>query len=469
MPEAGIRGADREGGLWLIPHSLSSAFAPERRCSMKEFASLCPKRGLWVTSSGKPTLRQFSWRGWQTRRWSKHLFGADLLKISRAGSGVEQWTASLRASRASRGAPPAASSAKPTTDGYGRQSLESSTTPKPPRFFLKMFQASLWDSDSIAYSETLPRSGSMRSGVVSPQPMWEPPISANAFSFWPSTRAEDAESCGNHPATSHSGDSLTGVIKTWKTPHGFSAGNGPDGNEFSTQVRNWATPSASMPNDGESPESWQARISELKSRGINGNGAGVPLGLEARLWQTPASDSFRSRGGDRVDEMGLDQQARMFWPTPDSMSGGPESSARKKELGRMESGGSDLEAVAQHWPTARANDHKGSAKEGQRRGQLDEAAEQIFSPPAQAIPDGRKSSESTDTSVPQSPLVASVSGGTTRPDLSKRRRLNPAFAAWLMGMPWWWTSIGPISFAQSEMESWRSRQRSLLQFFLGGS
>lgn len=33
-------------------------------------------------------------------------------------------------------------------------------------------------------------------------------------------------------------------------------------------------------------------------------------------WQTPATDSFRSRGGDRKDEMGLDQQARTHWPTP---------------------------------------------------------------------------------------------------------------------------------------------------------
>jgi hypothetical protein len=30
------------------------------------------------------------------------------------------------------------------------------------------------------------------------------------------------------------------------------------------------------------------------------------------MWQTPATDSFRSRGGDRKDEMGLDQEARNF-------------------------------------------------------------------------------------------------------------------------------------------------------------
>lgn len=391
--------------MWLIPPSISSRFAPASACSMKEFALLCPKRGLFVTSSGKPMLREFSWRGWATRRWSQHLFGADVLRISEAGSGVEQWTASLRDSHASRGLLLDVSSEKPTSDGYGQRSLESSTSPKPPRFSLRMSQVSLWDSDSIAYSETLPRSGSMRSGVLSPQPTWEPPISANEFSFWPWTRAEDAESCGNHPATSHSGDSLTGVTRTWKTPHGFSAGNGPDGNEFSTQVR---------------------------------------------LWQTPASDSFRSRGGDRADEMGLDQQARMFWPTPTEDNanncGGPSRS--------REDGFSDLTVAVSTWPTARARDGKGSPgvlvrKDGKSRlDQLDVMAERGFSLPVQPIPDGQPSS-------PESPI--------------SRRRLNPAFAAWLMGMPWWWTSIGPISFARSEMESWRSQQRSLLQSLVGGS
>src|SRR5258708_33517824 len=140
-----------EGGLvWLIPSSMSSVFAPAQRCSMKEFASLCPKRGLWVTSSGKPLLREFSWRGWEMRRWSQHLFGADLLKISRAGSGVEPWTASLLASRVSRGALQESSKAKPTSDGSGQQSPGSFEPSSRPSFFLRMCQGSLLDEESIA-------------------------------------------------------------------------------------------------------------------------------------------------------------------------------------------------------------------------------------------------------------------------------------------------------------------------------
>ena len=45
---------------------------------------------------------------------------------------------------------------------------------------------------------------------------------------------------------------------------------------------------------------------------------GIDLEGAAELWQTPAVDSFGSRGGDRKDEMGSDQQARIAWVTPAS-------------------------------------------------------------------------------------------------------------------------------------------------------
>jgi DNA (cytosine-5)-methyltransferase 1 len=194
-------------------------------------------------------------------------------------------------------------------------------------------------TDWPEFSATLPDSGSMRNGFLSERPMWEPPTSESEFLFWPSARGEDSESCGNHPrnGSAHSGDSLTRVARNWPTVYGQGAGNsGPDGNEFSTM---------------------------------------------AREWQTPAADSSRSRGLDRRNEMGLDQQAR-FWPTPteDNVNnqGGPSRS--------REGAFADLTVAVQRWPTAGANDHKGSAKEGQRRGQLDEAAVHLFSPPGPADP-----------------------------------------------------------------------------------
>lgn len=40
------------------------------------------------------------------------------------------------------------------------------------------------------------------------------------------------------------------------------------------------------------------------------------LRADTHKWQTPGSDSFRSRSGNRKHEMGLDRQARTLWPTP---------------------------------------------------------------------------------------------------------------------------------------------------------
>lgn len=42
------------------------------------------------------------------------------------------------------------------------------------------------------------------------------------------------------------------------------------------------------------------------------------------------------------------------WPTPRTPTGGPESAERKKELGRLEAGGGDLQAAAEQWGTPTA-------------------------------------------------------------------------------------------------------------------
>jgi hypothetical protein len=352
-----------------------------------------------------------------------------------------------------------------------------------------MSQVSLLDEDLIAYSEMLPKWGSMRSGVIWPQPTWEPPTNANAFSFWPSTRAEDAESCGNHPNAE--ADSLTAATRNWETPRA-----------------------------GSSMENGNPQMD------------GPILAQQSSLWQTPGVDSFRSCGGDRKNEMGLDQEARMWptptednaknnagpsrsredgygdltvaanhwptirpcsgerssganrtefhrlWPTPtaqddnksseahlamkERMKGGrrrattslqvlsrlwPTPQAHDSQQGKSPdqiqemrrttgAGVSNLNETVECWPTATAPDSKGSTPQRPYRSHLDQATEHIFSRQALAMNDGLKSSP---------------------PSRGSRRRLNPAFAAWLMGMPWFWTNPASINSAPSEMELWRCR------------
>lgn len=103
---------------------------------------------------------------------------------------------------------------------------------------------------------------------------------------WPTPRSEDSESAGNHPGAT---DSLTGATSLWSTPHAHNSQGSPG--------------AGLTANDGRHRD----------------------LVREAKHWQTPASDSFRSRGGERKDEMGLDQQARSHL-APETPPHGSESS-----------------------------------------------------------------------------------------------------------------------------------------------
>jgi len=166
------------------------------------------------------------------------------------GSGVEPWIALLRDSRASLSVSQEKKKEQPTSDISGLSSARSSAQPKFPSFSLRMSQDSLFNSDSIAYSEILPKWGSMRSGVISPRAMWEPRTNGNESSFWPSARSEDSESCGNHP---ESADSLMGVVGLWTTPQAHDTTERGSGQQPSSEAgnaclardaRRWPMPSA---------------------------------------------------------------------------------------------------------------------------------------------------------------------------------------------------------------------------------
>lgn len=78
----------------------------------------------------------------------------------------------------------------------------------------------------------------------------------------------------------------------------------------------WPTPNAGLHNDGEDPESFQARLKVLKEKHRNGNGAGTPLAMAVKLWQTPSvadtTGGRMTRSGDRSGEMLLKGQAVAF-------------------------------------------------------------------------------------------------------------------------------------------------------------
>ncbi len=212
----------------------------------------------------------------------------------------------------------------------------------------------------------------------------------------------------------------------------------------------WATP-RTITGGGETLE-------RKKELGRQSGGSDLQAQTE-QLWQTPATDSFRSRGGDRIDEMGLDQQARYF-PTPAARDYRSESGGAKTMSHFNRAAGPSLPAMLEY-------------------------SNFLSSLQGQTLPAGQTSSVNVPTSrqrfaistgsfLPWDRLVYcrwawnATQRGWARPYVRPclRPRLNPAFASWLMGWcPGMESALHPSG--SSEMASFLSRGRWHLQNFFG--
>jgi hypothetical protein len=174
-------------------------------------------------------------------------------------------------------------------------------------------------------------------------------------------------------------------------------------------------------------------------------------------WRTPNTRDHHA-GGPRLDaenrQTSLVDQAKM-WPTP--RSNDDRLSAHNNRDHSTMAGGSLTDAIRM-WPTPQARDNKSADAEGsgnyQRKVELgwtldlNTTAVNWANPKAMDlnVVASRYSHpvQETPTPGPQS----SPSGQTSR------RRLNPAFVEWLMGLP-----VGYTDFAPLETASWLSRLR----------
>jgi hypothetical protein len=284
------------------------------------------------------------------------------------------------------------------------------------------------------------------------------------------------------------------------TDHTGKAGSG---GELHMQAMAFPTPTAK---DADGSRDTSSRPGSKRHKGKTLTDA------TANLWQTPGTDSFRSRGGDRKDEQGLDQQARE-WPTPRVRStlGDTASSERLKEgpcpglndaaaswatptgsdlssPREQTKGGRSLMTDVEKWPTPVSNPDAPNLNSNQKNGaaSLGKAAEVWPTPNARdhkgsdlssrnggaSLSHFAETGERTHGSPPSSPQVQviSVHGGElspTDPSTVLRRRLNPAFVCWLMGLPWWWMNPAEISFAGEATRLYLFKLRTLLSSLLG--
>lgn len=114
---------------------------------------------------------------------------------------------------------------------------------------------------------------------------------------WNSPRATDGSNGGpNQSGGALSHDAalcgwVTASARDWKDGRASAETmdrNSRPLNEQAVQLAGWSTPDSQIHNDGESLESWSRRQAKNRAKHNNGNGAGMPLGMQSKLSSGPA-------------------------------------------------------------------------------------------------------------------------------------------------------------------------------------
>lgn len=281
---------------------------------------------------------------------------------------------------------------------------------------------------------------------------------------------------------------LSQADRDWPTPHGNCwtgawASGREGGLNIQTAVSLWPTPSA-----------WDGAAGARQPDGKRDMQLRDLCGTNAPLW---------ARGLRENEPVDLPVQPPTFWPTPTTSDdrthsvapthgnshgrvlGGvaaewptPTVNGNNNRADLSEKAGNGLATEAKLWPTASANDGKESSRPGQRRGQLDEAAEQLWATPrtawASMIAESRETMEARGHNSRET-LATQANSLCSRPDpansTSGRRssadipHLNPLFVTHLMGWPLGWSDAeGEIEW--NSFVSWATASSHWLQLML---
>lgn len=252
------------------------------------------------------------------------------------------------ARRASRSPRPADAASSTTTAGSGHISpvsfahydpTSSSWKPRQGCFRLGEMTGDSGLHRSRRSLVTWPRSGSMRSGHAFERPRSVPRTSAAGSSSWPTPAGFGTDGHGSELGMA--------AKRTWPTPkasNGTKAGRPRRNDRGDLQaVVLWPTPSASNPNERESLASWQARRERELSKGRNGNGMGMPLGIAVKLWPTPRAQEggpdYAKQARGQADPRGSTSPslatAVTLWPTPMARDHHGERTTRQQTRGRQ--------------------------------------------------------------------------------------------------------------------------------------
>ena len=327
---------------------------------------------------------------------------------------VKESVSSRRESLAKATASPESATSKTTHETFGQTQGESYAKWEPSCSFWRTCLVYLFQSESgdfqrqsQGYSESWPKMGSMRNGCLYPRQPVELRTEGNECSCWPTANAHDGRRPG-HDDDSTQGMNLKREAENWPTPDANShKGSNQEGQrrgqlDEATEVL-WRSPAVQEP--GITTERLEGGgIGHRNYDKETGRLAQLGLTQQTEMWQSPGNmgGGSVSRGGERIGEPLLAGQAK-FWTTP----------------------------------TKNAN--------------LDCPAEQARNSPAAAAAAGMLMESLTGPRV--HPTLPPGSESLPKDPTSRRRRLNPKFVNWLMGLPENWSDVDtPIE--RTSFERW---------------
>ena len=312
--------------MWLHIPPTFLASAPVSECTTLD-SEQCSMLERSATSSGKHSPRR-SWSlSWKRDAWMRRLSGLTL-PPSTLEHGAASWISSLQGSPASPTPSPASAKATRTGARSGkvtdpsRTSCASSGSVAPPWSSSRTSQLGLLgdgfgqlESNYASWvTSSKARSTSLRTTLAHR-------INASGSGSWPTSRAEDSESCGNHGEAS---DSLNAVAAQWQTPDAnlFSSRKQVGGTErqdlLVNQTAKWTTPRA-QEDGSSSPEVVDVRrrrAREKYDRGEYGDNSGPPslnsLTIQAATWSTPVASDDGVKVTENSLQPGLIREALTF-------------------------------------------------------------------------------------------------------------------------------------------------------------